>query len=711
MSKVKIPLRNYNEEKMFRINKSYIIPAALLLMIFFNVTASAQYDYKWLSVGSLHSYYTSIGAEIEEGRVKVQQDGLQWPAIYRYQDMSAAKGLWVGAKNFTDAAGFWPYRVVHVGPRVTGGGEFFPQKMKLYSKFEAPVVNVDNAASFQKNVEIDSIDPNMPYDRLIVNTVNNLLGLTLERKIYQFSNPYFDNFIVHEHTYTNTGNTDDDDEIELNAELKDVVLYYNYRWAVNRETRYVVGNGSGWGMNTMNDVRGDGLYPDPAGENFRTSFAWHGYWPSRVVAYNNIGAPIWIPDATGFVAKDDTVGRLGAPQFIGVLTLHADQSAVNPVDDPNQPFVTRHEGSDIPLYSGNDAFNLGMMTGEYKLMTREDNPAERRTRHAYLVHPAAIGKDFKEFANQTNPPEIGTPGGFSSTVTYGPYNIPFGESVKIIFVEGAAGISREAAIDMGRKYKQGQVNDVQKNEFVLTGKDSLMQTWRRVTASFQSNWNLSQAPKPPSEFSVNSNPGRIALAWSVFEDDPNVTGFEIYRAQSRFDSTYYLVHSAGRNERAFNDTTPIRGVDYYYYIVSVGQEVPGDPALNIPPHRLKSSRYYTQTFDPANLQRALESTSRMSDIRVVPNPYSLSSDFKFGQIGSNQQNQLSFWGVPKNCTIKIFTELGELIETLEKNDLSSDMKWLSLTTSKQVIVSGVYIAVITDNETGEKFITKFVVTR
>jgi hypothetical protein len=62
----------------------------------------AQYVIKWMSAGSLQSWYSEIGCEIEEGRVKVQQDGLRWPAIYKYQDMEAAKALWIGVKDFTD---------------------------------------------------------------------------------------------------------------------------------------------------------------------------------------------------------------------------------------------------------------------------------------------------------------------------------------------------------------------------------------------------------------------------------------------------------------------------------------------------------------------------------------------------------------------------------------------------------------------------------
>ncbi|MBN2572267.1 MAG: hypothetical protein JXA68_09075, partial [Ignavibacteriales bacterium] len=67
--------------------------------------------------------------------------------------------------------------------------------------------------------------------------------------------------------------------------------------------------------------------------------------------------------------------------------------------------------------------------------------------------------------------------------------------------------------------------------------------------------------------------------------------------------------------------------------------------------------------------------------------------------------------IPGRCKIQIFTELGELIYTIDHTDGSGDASWRSVTQSNQVIVSGVYIAVITNSDTGEKAIKKFVIIR
>ena len=62
--------------------------------------AAAQFQKKWVSAGSLHNWYASVGAEAEsQGFVGTQQDGLRWPGIYDLTDTQAMKGLWIGARN------------------------------------------------------------------------------------------------------------------------------------------------------------------------------------------------------------------------------------------------------------------------------------------------------------------------------------------------------------------------------------------------------------------------------------------------------------------------------------------------------------------------------------------------------------------------------------------------------------------------------------
>jgi len=115
-----------------------------------------------------------------------------------------------------------------------------------------------------------------------------------------------------------------------------------------------------------------------------------------------------------------------------------------------------------------------------------------------------------------------------------------------------------------------------------------------------------------------------------------------------------------------------------------------------------SSRYYTQTTEPAYLRR--KAGTNLDQIRVVPNPYNLKSE-KLQYTG--ESDKIMFLNIPALCTIRIYTERGDLINTIEHTNGSGDESWNSITSSRQVIVSGIYIAHFevtedyTDPETGE----------
>jgi hypothetical protein len=625
---------------------------------------------------------------------------LQWPAILRKQDSQAAKGLWIGARNFTDETGFtFDYKVVHVGPRTSGVGEVFPETFEMVSKFDPPRVFVDGLQSYGKSVENDDVDPDLEADRMIYNVVNTQLGVTMERRILAFSHPDHDNYMIYEYTYTNTGNVDDDGDIELpNNDIQDLYIYFQYRYSPCFQSRYIIGNGSGWGISTMNDARGDGaaniaLYNDPPDERFRAQYSWQGFWPNRTPQhYDNIGGPIWDPSGVtldrGYTTADDSVGRLAAPQFVGVVTLFADDPNNFGTDDINQPSTTNWLYSNDDRTMNNDPYNSVWMQQEYAMMSE----GYESPRHAWVAEPTG------NFANQQT--WLQSDAGYSFGNGYGPYNLSIGESITIIMAEAADGLGIQECIDIGKQYKNGTIDAVTKNTWVLTGKDSLFNTFRRAISNYTSGYAESYAPKPPSTFNIEGGGDRIILTWDTYSNTSNIAGFRIYRNEGEFDNPFkppVLVYEAGPDERRFEDFTPIRGIGYYYFIQSVDN------------NGLVSSRYYTQSFDPAFLVRP--AGQQMSDIRVVPNPFILSSSPDRLRFGNAEPDKMAFFNIPGQCTIKIFTETGELVYTIEHTNGSGDEYWKGVNYSNQVVVSGIYIAVIKDNVTGEKGIVKFVVIR
>jgi hypothetical protein len=467
----------------------------------------------------------------------------------------------------------------------------------------------------------------------------------------------------------------------------------------------VIGNSTGWGKNTMNDARGDGRVDADNPNNFRTQYSWHGYTTEKDVSYNNIGGPIWALNSNALTwnASDDTIGRLGATQFIGTLTLHADMSYNDQNDDQTQPSTTSYYDSDGILFlAGRDnAFNNDRMTQQYLKMAQ----GHIVPRHAEVI-TGVTSPDVVALANQTSNPFLSSGGGFSFDNAYGPYDIPFGESIRIVIVEGAAGMNRADQVKYGRQFKNGQISPADKNiQVIQKGKDSLFTTWERATANFQGNWDIPQPPLPPSTFDVSGGGDKIQLSWALRSGDPNPPeGIRIYRALGDYDKDYELIADLPASASSFEDVSIIRGFNYFYYLTCYRTNPGGvaTPSGGV----LESSRYYTQTYDPTNLKR-LPGNS-MSEIRVVPNPF-VYNGIKFP--GSLDEDKIAFYNVPGYCTIRIYTELGELVKVIEHTNGSGDEYWYNVTSSNQIVVSGIYIAVITNDQTGEKHISKFAVIR
>jgi hypothetical protein len=233
-------------------------------------------------------------------------------------------------------------------------------------------------------------------------------------------------------------------------------------------------------------------------------------------------------------------------------------------------------------------------------------------------------------------------------------------------------------------------------------------------------------PPPPDLFEVNSGGDRIMLSWSNnAESFPGFAGYRIFRAIHQPDTTYNEIFACGVNTEhpqivnEFADKTPQRGFDYYYYIVSFSDGSNNDSPAN-PGGPLYSSMFYTRTNTPAKLKR--QAGTSLDAIRVVPNPFNIKArDLQYGVSGTER---IMFLDIPPFCTLKIFTERGDLIYSINHTDGSGDAEWNSITSSRQVIVSGVYIAYFevtedyNDPNTGEllfkkgdNIIRKFVVIR
>ena len=677
-------------------------------------------DRRWIRVGSLWHYVSAYGAE--RAWNNSFYEGMVWPANYSLQDCFVIKRYWVAVTNFTDHNGeLWPHaRAAFVSSE--DNRDNTAMLLKQTARFASPIVYVDGEEISEVYAgDVDEVDPDQLPDRIVTNVVRTRLGLTMTRRIMAFSQQYHDNYLIAEYVFKNTGNIDGDDEIELPGQTLTGLRFGGMlHHTTSRDAARVMGKGQiTWGHDQWQSKRGE-TYPayvagDPTADSLRCAFTYLGQ--RNDLAYDNIGGP----DKT--IARD---GRLAGAQHAGIAFLHVDFGPQDPADDPSQPGALGWNGNDTyPSFGATDVTTLReayeMLSGNF---------------------PWGDTDRMDSRINSTPfPTELVDAGGAATVYGYGPWDLAFGDSIRVVEVVAISGIDRQLTESIGRTWLSGSAPyelpdgsttsdaDEFKNQWVFTGRDSLFLTFSRARRNFELGYDIPQPPQPPKTFEVISGGDRITLSWIPAdggEEAPDFGGYRLYRAVGRPDTTYEEIFATGVGTDqpaltyTFDDVTPVRGLPYYYYVASFNDGSTNRSSAN-PGGQLHSSRFGTQATRAAFLRR--QQGSALDDIRVVPNPYYIKARaLQFGT--TDLRDRLMFLEIPGQCTIKIFTERGDLIETIEHTDGSGDEAWNSITSSRQVVVSGVYIAYfevtqdILDQETGmllyrqgEHAIRKFVIAR
>jgi len=101
---------------------------------------------------------------------------------------------------------------------------------------------------------------------------------------------------------------------------------------------------------------------------------------------------------------------------------------------------------------------------------------------------------------------------------------------------------------------------------------------------------------------------------------------------------------------------------------------------------------YLFTTHAAKIDNALAS-SQLNNIYVVPNPYVVFSSMEQPGVTSDKRGEqvLEFRNLPPKCTIRIYTITGELVKTIEKDDMTNYARWDLLSYEAQRLAYGVYI--------------------
>lgn len=117
---------------------------------------------------------------------------------------------------------------------------------------------------------------------------------------------------------------------------------------------------------------------------------------------------------------------------------------------------------------------------------------------------------------------------------------------------------------------------------------------------------------------------------------------------------------------------------------------------------LKGDKYYFQTA--SSKYQPEKNAPDLDEVYVVPNPYIAYS--KSEEPGRTQdlrgEREVQFRNLPPKCTIRIYTITGELVKTLRKDDMTSQISWNLLTFEGQRTAYGVYIYHVDAPGVGEK---------
>ena len=124
-----------------------------------------------------------------------------------------------------------------------------------------------------------------------------------------------------------------------------------------------------------------------------------------------------------------------------------------------------------------------------------------------------------------------------------------------------------------------------------------------------------------------------------------------------------------------------------------------------------SGRVYFYNNSEVIGQGLVNETGDLDKIAIVPNPFNWKDPNLRGYNITNPANlQIAFFELPKRVTIRIFTEAGSLVKTIEHSGDFGNEYWNMTNEYGQTIASGIYIVLFQTPDGGTSF-QKLVVAR
>ena len=563
---------------------------------------------------------------------------------------------------------------------------------------------------------------NHTFDEICEVTDSTVFGINISRKLMAWSQNYNDDYVITDLTFTNASNVTLDSLFINIRESKDNLQYSNGH---NPEP----GDADAFDIKANNWQH---YYGGRPGDTLRVFYEYSADNPQKTG--DNMGEPA--------IAQR---GRLLDPNMTYFAILHASKDPyVDPsqdLDDPLQPKIT-YSGApnSFPHAVESDVYNSSnfyVLRGGFS----DDYPlpgAIPGTHHE-------VNSDELGLADNSSVPAARPQNPAYRYATFGPYNFAPGQKIHIVYASGYTGIGFKKGQEVGEKWLKGTLEDPpimpdqntgwlpsnfkfpagatemdkRKDRWISMGIDSVMLSAYRAKWNFDHNYNIPQAPPPPQDVSVTGYGDGVQIEWTDPQAE-SMANFAGYRIMSRITSDdtlfYKKIYDSDANDKAEKHTLKLTdvivGAQYYFYIQSKAKISDNDPNAD-PTTRGKimySSRLLYPDIDYVQPPRF--SQEDLSKIRIVPNPYNINDPLLLKFFSDTDGRNITFYNLPPFCTIYIYTENGDLIKTIDHNNplgLGSE-PWDMITSSQQVISSGIYIAVF-KKPNGESAFQKFVVVR
>jgi hypothetical protein len=573
-----------------------------------------------------------------------------WPAGWGYQENAVDIGHWVAVKNFTDKDGtYYSHYVAEGGTYISDENEYnMPLHIKRFRRYPAPMVVVDGEEVGEKWEEsaLDFVDPDLPCEEMIESKWRTGTGMTVTRRSYAVSQKNHYDYIILDYTLVNTGQMDLVEGVDREQTLEGVyfVIQGEFRPGRAGEDYYPVHSISrdDWAE----------FYGSEPGDSAKCLYMFDGKSLQH-------GGEQYDPRQSD--------GYLMAPQYIGFGVLHVDKSPSDQTHWQEMPASVRWESYvGTPSHSGGST-DQDMYTyiseGKIQRKSMDYDPTTLASKHVAM--------------------------------SFGPYTVAFGDSIRIVLVEAVGGISQALCQSVGAQWKSGAISEEEKNQIAGTGADSLFREVNLAKWAMENDYRIPEAPPSP-DLTVESGPGMVTLQWSDVSNVPDphtgaedFAGYRVYRAEGQEDSLFTMIYECGGSSgnpvvHEYVDENVRRGFAYYYYVTAYDDGTQNTWGL-YPGESLESSMFTNRTVQAAHPVRKAESV--VDNVTVVPNPYNINSINLF----PGERDKILFVNLPPKGTIRIFTLSGDLIKTIEHSSGTGDESWNLVTDSNQIIRSGLYI--------------------